>query len=113
MKTKHKRLIIIGLCIAWGVFALYKPFVSSRVEYPKESHIFELICIISCQAAIKVYFKLNFDPMLTIISIYKALFIIQFFIYAGLGTIISCLIYPPWRKTKSLAKSTISLEPNQ
>jgi hypothetical protein len=108
MKIKHKRLIIIGCCIAWGMttlsllvfgYPMHNRLPSGNYGEPT---IVGYICYISCSIIREISRALQEYPNLLEFIV---LFVTQFLIYAILGIIISYAAYPPWRKTKTLPES--------
>ncbi len=116
MKTKHKRLIIIGSCIAWGMFSLYAldcDLLLSLFGESKAPNALGMIFFLSCALIIRLEREFDLysqmpEPFLTL-----TLFMIQFVVYAIIGIIISYAAYAPWRKTKPLPESTAPPEPDK
>jgi hypothetical protein len=94
MKIKHKRLIIIGCCIAWGILAMGIFCVSGTTSISK-FNLPDFIFVISSWSCIITL--LTFSKHVIIFNAIATIFISQFIVYAVLGIIISCIIYSPLR----------------
>jgi predicted transporter len=103
MKTKHKRLIIIGCCIAWGMVSLSlvtwgESLLGNGI---KQLNLLGYICLFSVlfTGRIIMFFheSLKSELVVCVIS-----FVIQFLVYILIGTAVAFAAYAPWRKTKSL-----------
>ncbi len=106
MKTKHKRLIIIGCCIAWGMFTLsVAAWDCNFLNYENGNPtIFGYICFYSIVVARWICGLLCSVIKINAID-HFLFFVIQFLAYNFIGIIVARAAYPPWRKTKPLPES--------
>jgi len=97
MKIKHKRLIIIGCFIAWGMLTLSLMAWGDSLlgNGGKQLNILGYICLFSVifTGRIIMFFheSLKSEPLG-----YTIFFVVQFLIYALIGIIVA---FAPWRKT--------------
>jgi riboflavin transporter FmnP len=78
METRHKRLIVISLFVAIGLFLPFLTFLLTPLKFDKSSfHISDLLWYISCYASTFV--------------------ITQFLLFGGVGWLVSKLIYPKYK----------------
>jgi len=111
MKTKHKRLIIIGCFIAWGMLTLSltawgESFLGNG---GKQLNLLGYICLFSILFTGRIIMSFHLLIKSPVLG-YTIFFVVQFLVYSLIGTAVA---YAPWRKTKSLPESTEPPEPDK
>lgn len=99
MKAKHKRMIIVGCCIAWGMISASYFLFCTSLESHLRSSIFScwyLLCDVSTSFTEPIFKSFHiYSPWETAVCLYLA---IQFLIYLFTGWIIARLVYPDEEK---------------
>ena len=102
MKTKHKRLIIIGCFIAWGMITMFLHTWGAiyfiDLSEPLAPLIF--ICTFSNFFTMKILLSLPFVQAIPYSFFDLFLFLIQFSVYAIIGTAFAFAKHPTWEKVK-------------
>ncbi len=101
MKTKYKRLIIIGICIAWGLIsATYFLFRADSSDLQHSIYSYLTIIYYFSTAVTEYIFKPLgiYTPFWYVTLIYLS---IQTCVYLVFGIIISYILYSPWEKNPS------------
>ena len=107
MKTKHKRLIIIGITVAWGMIALGILFLgNSLLGVPKEPNLLAFICALSSGFTIRICREFDLFGQYPNIIAMSVAFTIQYFVCILIGIVFAFAAYAPWRKTKLPPEST-------
>ena len=96
METRHKRLIVISLFIAMGLFLPFLTFLLAPLKFDKSSfHISDLLWYGSC------FIPQSVTQLMADITnsgsrlLYASTFVItQFIISGGIGWLVSRFIYP-------------------
>lgn len=107
MDIKNKRLIVVGICLIWGVlipfssffmpedFFNWKKYEYDNMSLVKRVYVKTVYCTTSFTSKISYYCFNSYNEI--------RLWIIQTLIYLVIGIVVSYAAYPPWRYRKSVA----------
>lgn len=102
MSTNYKRLLTVVICIGWGMLTTTLMFAHGNLlGHPKEPNILGIICMLSNAFTIRIVTELDLLSGSSQSAAITMAMLIQFFVYVIIGIIISCVLYPPWKKESS------------